>query len=464
MPPMIKRFLKSLSLFICTLLVAACGSPESEFDTFSFTAEDAEEISALLDQIEGEQEGSEGREGGEGSEGTDVVVKEVVLDASDAYRFDNLRTSIGSIEENTFRVTNAFLNVRENPTVHADKVEELSKGDRVKLIEFPNARWAHVQLLDGRKGYVSSSYIAQMVTEAELPEVKKLYEGQYEVNFAYLNVRDTPSSQGLKLGELNGDQVVRPIAFHDEWARIPFDGKEGYVSAEYLRPFTPTFMVRQESFDLPVLRYRGDEPEIADTLVQHLAFLKSNGKKLITMSDFYELLLQQEERDIRLPLGSTLLVITDITSDTVSDISDALRASGIKATLFFRTSDIGPDKISPQLVKTLIANGNDVQSAGHVEDDLRSLTNSQVKLDLAQSRQILEDLTGREVFAIAYPRGGVNERVAEQAVETGYLFGLTLTPSVGEGISRSQFLRMPSNVITPSTTEQTLRTLVGIIE
>ena len=442
------------------LLLTACGSPESEFDTFSFTAEDAEEISALLDQIEGEQ--GEGVEGGEVIEGTDVTVKEVVLDASDAHRFDNLRTSIGSVEENTFRVTNAFLNVRENPTVHAEKVEELSKGDRVKLIEFPSARWAHIQLLDGRKGYVSSSYIAQMVTEAELPEVKKLYEGQYEVNFAYLNVRDTPSSQGLKLGELNGDQIVRPVAFHEEWARVPFDGKEGYVSSEYLRPFTPTFMVRQESFNLPVLRYRGDEPDIADTLVQHLAFLKSQGKKLITMSNFYELINQQEQRDIRLPLDSVLLVIADITSDTISDISDALRASGVKATVFIKTSEIGPEKISPQLIKTLVANGNDIQSAGHVEDDLRSLTNSQVKLDLAQSRQILEDLTGDEIYAIAYPRGGVNERVAEQAVEAGYLFGLTLTPSVGEGVSRSQFLRLPSNVVTPSTTEQTLKTLVGI--
>jgi len=451
----------SFTLFVAILLLAACGGGGEEFETFSFTAEDAEEISALLDQIEG-TEATPLRQGFEGQAEGVIDVGEVVLDASEAHRFDALRTSVGSLGDDTFRVTNAFLNVRESPSVGAEKVDELKLGDHVTLLSFPNAAWAHIALPNGRKGYVSTSYIAQVTTEEKLPEIKKRYEGQYYVNFAFLNVRATPSTQAQKLGELTSNQIIIPLAFHEDWARFSFEGKEGYVSSKYLRPFAPSVIVRQETFQLPILRYRGDEAQIADVLVKHLALLQSAGKRLITIRDFYDILKTQDERDVRLSPDSVLIAISDLTPTTIKDISDVLRATGVRATFFLQTSDIGPDGISPSTIRTVIANGNDIQSAGHSGDDLRALTNTQITLDLGQSRQILEDLTGKDVFAIAYPGGGVNDRIAEKAIETGYLFGVTLEP--GSEFSRSQFLRLPANLISPTTPEQTLKGLVGIIE
>ena len=450
MPPM--RFLFLFAL----LLLAACGGGGDMEDSFTFTAEDAAEISELLDRIEGEEPATT-------TEGAvDLTEGEVVLDASQAHRFDALRTSLGAIGENTFRVTNTFLNVRAKPNVRAEKVEELKQGDHVTLLSYPNARWAEIQLLDGRKGYVSTTYITQIVSERDLEQVKKRYEGQYIVNFQFVNVRSEPSTKGQKLGELLSNQIVRPIGFHENWARIPFEGQEGFVSADYLRPFKPNLIVRQERFSIPILHYRGDDGAMADTLVAHLAYLKSRGKKLMTLRDFYELLLAQEKRDVRLPAESVILVISDVTPETVKSIADALRASGAQATFFLQTNTIGPEGIATGAIATLVAEGHDVQSAGHAGEDLRALINSQIAMDMAQSRQILEDLTGKDIFAVLYPQGGVNDRVAEQAVKTGYLFGLTLTPSVGEGFDRSQFLRLPSNVITATTTEGTLKSLVGV--
>lgn len=442
-----------------SLSLVGCGGGGDFEDSFSFTEEDAEEISALLDRIEDEQADSiaPDQEGGSG------LNPDVVLDVSQAHRYAKLRTSVGSVGEDTFRVTNVFLNVREGASVHSKQVEQLKEGDLIRLLDFPNSRWAHVELVDGRKGYVSTAYIAQVVTEEDLASVKKKYEGLYEVNFNFLNVRSEQSSQSQKLGELIGHQLIRPIAIEGKWAKVNLDGKEGFVSSDYLRPFLPSFIVRQEYFSVPVLHYRGDDSEVADALVKHIAFLKSNGRKIVTMSDFYQTLEQQEERDIRLSGESVILVVSEVTAETMRDIADALRASGVSATFFIRTNQIGTDGISPQSLKTLSANGNDVQSAGHKGEDLRALTNSEIALDFAQSRQILEDVTGRDVLSVMYPRGGVNDRVADQAIETGYLFGLTLTPSIGsEGFSRSQFLKMPSNLVTATTTEGTLRMLVGL--
>ena len=314
-----------------------------------------------------------------------------------------------------------------------------------------------------RQGYVNVGYIAQMATEQTLPTLKKQYEGQYYVDFAFLNVRSSPSSQGQKIGELASNQIVRPIAIHEEWARLLFDGKQGYVAAQYLKPFLPAFIVRQEQFALPILRYRGDEAGVADALVRHLAYLQSAGKQIMTLREFYELLLAQEDKDVRLPLDAVLLTFTNVTPASLKEISDVLRATAVSATFFLETSKIGPEGISPQAVQTLSANGHDVQSAGHAGEDLRSLTNSQVALDLSQGRQILEDITGKDVFAVAYPGGGVNDRVREQALAAGYLFGLTLNPASGSVFTRSQFLDLPSQAVSSSTTEETLKALVGVL-
>ena len=306
-------------------------------------------------------------------------------------------------------------------------------------------------------------YIAEMATEQTLPALKKKYEGQYYVDFAFLNVRASPTSQGQKLGELLSNQIVKPLAIHEKWARLSFEGKEGFVAAEYLRPFLPAFIVRQEQFALPILRYRGDEAGIADALVRHLAFLKSSGKTLMTLREFYELLLEQEERDVRLPPDSVLLAFSDVDKTSLKDIADALRATGVHATFFLKTSDISTAGISVQFIQTLIANGHDVGSAGHSGDDLRALTNAEIMLELSQSKQILHDLMGKDVLAIAYPGGGMNDRVLEQANAAGYLFGLTLNPSAGGTFNRNQFLQLPASSVSATTTEATLKVLLGIL-
>lgn len=445
-------------LLVLAFLLAACGAPEEYEDTFTFTEKDAEEISDILDRIENEQ----GAETESSSIGLPSIEgEEVIIDVSDAHRFDHIRSELGALEENTYRVTNAFLNVRAQPLVQGDLVAELVAGDLFKVLSFPTSRWAQVELRDGRKGFVSTQYIAQVVSDEQLEEIKKKYEGQYEVNFAFLNVRAEPSSGALKLGELPANALVKPISIDGEWAKVPFGGKEGYVSTQYLKPYLPKLLVRQDRFRIPVLRYRGDEQGTADALVQHLAFLKSLGKKMITLRDFYGLLLQQEGRDVRVPEDRVILLLSEFTAETIKDIADALHASDAQATFFLPSSAIGAEGISPQLVKLLVTNGNDVESEGVSGEDLRAMTNSQVLSELVKSRQVLEDLTGEDVIAIAYPRGGTNERVMEQAMQAGYLFGVTLTPSVNEGFARSQFLSLPLNVVTASTTEQILQSLVG---
>jgi len=354
-------------------------------------------------------------------------------------------------------VTNAFLNVRAAPQVVAAQIATLDQGDSVEVVEFVNAGWAKI-LIGEKEGFVASRYISKIVSEDQLAIEKKKYDGMYFVDFAFLNVRKDPDSASEQLGELSSQTFVRPLSVDDVWARIPFGESDGYVAVQYLTLFLPKFLVRQNTYSLPIVHYRLANEGVMNAMPGHIDALKDAGFTLWTMKDMYELLLKQEERDVRMNPNSVVIAVSDISKDNVREVSDVLRASGVNATLFLQTSTLGPDGIDQKQVLTLLANGHDIQSNGHTGDDLRSLTNAQVELELGQSRKILQEMIKRDVFSIAYPLGGVNDRIAKNAEQMGYLLGLSTSPD--KKFERSQFLHMPSFVMKSTTSNEDLLSMV----
>ncbi|MBU0767005.1 SH3 domain-containing protein [Patescibacteria group bacterium] len=432
------------------ILFAGC-SPKEESPTtedFTFTEDDVARFKELSQQAEDGMVALDA-EGGpplylEGQNMGEVPV----VDLSMVNTFDAIRSGPAATGENLFAVTNEFLNVRDAPRVTAGSLDRLDHGDTVTVIEFVNAAWAKVELPGGREGFVAQRYISKLTSEAKLTEEKEKYKDLYFVDFGFLNVRKSADTNSEKLGELPGQSFVKVLSKDDVWARIPFEGKEGYVAGEYLSPFLPNFLVRQVEFTLPVVHYRLTQGEVLKAMPSHISRLKEEGFTFIPLRQFKDLLLEQEERDIRLEPNTITLVVSDVTPENIDDVSDVLRASNVRATIFIETKHLGLDGITQKKVLTLIANGHDVQSAAHTGDDLRSLTNAQVELELKQSRKLLEEYTGREVFALAYSMGGVNSRIESKVSEAGYLLG------VGTGqertFMRDQLLRIPSFVISAS--------------
>jgi len=438
------------------ILFAGCGTstPEQPEEEFNFTEEDVARFRELARDAQEEIEQGVGTgtfvprlSDGEEVEGVEGV-EAPVLDLSNVKRFESLRAGPAATGDNLYRVTNVFLNVRSEPRVTAAFVTRLDEGNMVKVLDFVNAAWAQVRLMDGMEGYVATRYIAKIVPEDRMAEEKQSFEGLYFVDFGFLNVRKEPDVQGEKLGELQGQEIVRPLHVDEVWARVPFNGEEGYVAREYLTPFLPTFLVRQDKYLLPVLHYRLNQEGLLDVLPQHIASLRSAGYTIVSLSDFYDLVLKQEQRDVRLEPNTVILAISDVSPENITDVSDALLASNVTATLFVTSQYLGLDGITERQVQSLLANGFDLQSGGHTGDDLRSLTNFQLELELKQSRRLLEKQTGKDVFVVAYPWGGVNERVMEHASDSGYLFGLSSAPQ--RTFSRSDFLQLPSFLVSVS--------------
>ncbi len=451
---------RSISFFLLVvsfgILFAGCTPPEPDksLEDFTFTEQDLQRVAEIAGSgaIDLTQPSSTEVLSVAENSGSSVLTETVAVTKNPEKQafYDSLRMAVQDQGENLYKVNNPFLNVRVSMDVSSELVRRLGQGEVLTVIDIPNAGWAKVKLGDKKEGYVAFRYIAKLVTEAKLPEEKKKFEGQYFVDFQFLNIRKDPSSQAEKVGELPGQAILKPISMSGEWARVTHDGKEGYVSSQYLKPFLPAFLVRQDDYAVSILQYQADDSASIAALGKHIAALKSAGKKVVTLKTLYDTVLAQETRDARISPDMVILTVVGVSAKNVRAVSDALDAAGVGATIFLRTEDIGLSGITEKMILNLLANGNDLQSSGHTGDDLRSMTDAQVMLELGQSKKLIEDISKREVTAFAYPSGGVNDRIMKLASEYGYLFGLTQTPD--RKFTRAQFLRLPSLYVTSGMT------------
>lgn len=442
------------------ILFAGCGgvkgpnSPETMDDT-TFTADDIEQLANA-----GASSSSIPATGGEGATASNPdlrpdggsqgsVPSYPAIDPALKQSYDAIRT-VPDVSGNMWKVVNEFLNVRAEARPNAASVGRLNNGETVELAEFVNANWAKIQMADGKTGFVSAKYIARVTSDEDRANAEKAYDNLYYVNFGFVNVRQAPDTRSEKLGEIPGQAFLKPLSVSDGWARVPYAGKEAFVSMQFLAPFRPAFITRQNTFDLPILHYVADQPGMVEAMKVQTAALKKAGKKFMTLRDFYDVLLVQEKRDQRLQPGNVVVTVSGLTPQNIREVTNMLYGAGVRATLFIESKHLGVSGITEKQLLTILANGFDVQSAAHTGDDLRTLTSAQLKLELAQSRVLLQNMTHKTVFAIAYPLGGVNDRVMEAAKENGYLFGLADGPKAP--FTRAQFLQLPGVTLTGSVT------------
>ncbi len=462
------------------ILFAGCGSQSQDgFDSFTFTENDLSQVQQLSNS--GTLASSAAMQSGAvllATSGASIDTQDVVhlevrgvsgsllpsavpsafVNSEKQRLYASVRTPILDDGRDLYRVNNAFLNVRSEMNATSQFLTRLVRGDMVQVIDIPNAAWAKVKLSSGQEGFVSFRYIAKVTTEERLASEKKKFEGKYFVDFQFLNVRKEPSSQSVKIAEIPGQTIVRPLSMNGEWARVTWNGVEGYASVQYLRPFQPSFIVRQDSYALPLLHYSAEDTASIAALPKHIALLQSKGYSIRTLSLLRDTVLSQEEKDTRIPPRTIALTITGVTAKNIRAVSDVLQTAKVQATLFLLTKDIGISGITEKMALTLLANGHELQSAGHTGDDLRSLTDSQLALEIVQSKKLLEDLTKREVYALSYPRGGVNDRVMDAMMKAGYLFGMSEAPD--RSMTRAQFLRLPGLVVLGSMSAEDVLHLV----
>ncbi|MEH6851822.1 SH3 domain-containing protein, partial [Bacillus pseudomycoides] len=68
------------------------------------------------------------------------------------------------------------------------------------------------------------------------------------VNATNLNIRQQPTTQSKIVGKVKQGTTVKVLEIQKDWAKISYDGKEGYVSLQFLKiaGATPTIESKQQ--------------------------------------------------------------------------------------------------------------------------------------------------------------------------------------------------------------------------
>ncbi|MGL5650263.1 MAG: SH3 domain-containing protein [Paraclostridium sp.] len=134
-------------------------------------------------------------------------------------------------------VTATSLNVRSGPSTSNGVIGSLKQNDKVEVISESNG-WSKIKF-NGKEGYVSSTYLKDSDggntgggSENPNPSNNKI------VTATSLNVRSGASTSSSKIGSLRQNEVVEVISESNGWSKIKFNGKEGYVSSDYLKDYS----------------------------------------------------------------------------------------------------------------------------------------------------------------------------------------------------------------------------------
>lgn len=116
------------------------------------------------------------------------------------------------------------VNLRSQASTSGDVVTTLKNGQTLTVISEENG-WAQVRTQDNQEGYVSTDYLIDRVIGTVV-----------NIN-STLNVRETPSATGSKIGTLeNGDAVTVLDTSNSQWTQIVLsNGQVGYCASEYIQ-------------------------------------------------------------------------------------------------------------------------------------------------------------------------------------------------------------------------------------
>jgi peptidoglycan/xylan/chitin deacetylase (PgdA/CDA1 family) len=158
------------------------------------------------------------------------------------------------------------------------------------------------------------------------------------------------------------------------------------------------------------------------TLKYELQYIKDQGYTTLTMNELYNYLLHNSP----IPKKSIVITFDDGYMDNYYNAFPILKDLNMKATIFCITSNLdGSYYLSKEAINEMLNYGIDIESHTVNHLKLNQLTYSEQLRELQESKKNLESITGKEVYAVAYPFGAFNDDSIKAAKAAGYKLGFT---------------------------------------
>jgi peptidoglycan/xylan/chitin deacetylase (PgdA/CDA1 family) len=179
---------------------------------------------------------------------------------------------------------------------------------------------------------------------------------------------------------------------------------------------------RLDRASIPVLMYHqihdnGAAPTTpyatsAAAFVSHLHFLRDAGFHTLSMHELLSGSIQPQ---------SAVITFDDGYLDNYTLAFPALRRVLLKATFFVIVSRIGqPGYMTWDHLREMQAHGMEIQSHTLTHPHLETLPAAAIRIELRESRAILENELKTSVDFISFPNGSYDETVIQTAAEAGY--------------------------------------------
>lgn len=134
-----------------------------------------------------------------------------------------MSANISNSTDNKIKVVNTeSLNFRKGPSTNYNIIQSLEKNTEVEVVPTVDG-WTLIRYKD-TLGFVYNKYLSDKSSNL----IKKY------VNVSALNFRSGPSTKNSIIGVILKDSEVEEISAANGWSKIKYNGKEGYVSNQYL--------------------------------------------------------------------------------------------------------------------------------------------------------------------------------------------------------------------------------------
>ena len=184
-----------------------------------------------------------------------------------------------------------------------------------------------------------------------------------------------------------------------------------------------------DNIGIPVLYYHSVDENAAnevtitpEKLKEQLDYINDNNYVTITMTELYDHI----ENNKPIPEKSIIITFDDGYMNNYTEAFPMLKELNMTATIFCVGNSLdGSYYLSEEAIKEMSDYGIDIEShtVNHVHLDTMSY--DEQLLELKNSKNILEKITGKEVLSLAYPFGDYNDNTIKAAKDAGYKIGFT---------------------------------------
>lgn len=132
------------------------------------------------------------------------------------------------VAEKVYAKATTTVNVRASDSEQADKVDKVTGGTKLEVLEQKVNGWSKVKI-GKTEGYIKSEYL-QLLNAA----VNETVIGTVTAT-SNVNVRMSGSETADRLGVLSGGQTVDLLGRENGWCKINYNGQIGYVKEDFVQ-------------------------------------------------------------------------------------------------------------------------------------------------------------------------------------------------------------------------------------